>query len=66
MQNTKANTSKKMIEGKLIEVTTDAVNDCKWVDENAIQQYVSNGYVFSGEKRMGYCPPAWIAGKRNL
>jgi len=37
--------------------------ECLWVDEHAIETYTTQGYVFTGEKRMSYCPPEWIADK---
>jgi len=37
--------------------------DCVWVDENAVDQYLKQGYEFMGDKRMSYCPPEWIADK---
>lgn len=36
---------------------------CRWVDEQAVEEYVRQGYEFTGEKRMSYCPPEWIANK---
>lgn len=36
---------------------------CLWVDEQACGDYSKQGYQFTGEKRMSYCPPEWIAGK---
>lgn len=39
--------------------------DCVWVDEHAIDQYSRQGYVFTREKRMSYCPPEWIADKKG-
>ena len=41
----------------------DEKTDCTWVDENALHTYEAEGYKFTGLKRMGYCPPEWIAGK---
>jgi hypothetical protein len=38
---------------------------CIWVDEQAISEYTRQGYTFTGEKRMSYCPPEWIANKSN-
>ena len=35
--------------------------DCLWIDEQAVDQYIKRGYEFTGEKRMTYCPPEWIA-----
>jgi len=36
--------------------------ECMWIDEKAVDEYVKQGYEFTGEKRMSYCPPEWIAG----
>ncbi len=36
---------------------------CIWVDEQAIQEYLKQGYSFTGQKRMSYCAPEWIADK---
>src|ERR1035437_2707659 len=41
------------------EITTD----CLWIDEPAVEEYQKQGYQFTGEKRMSYCAPEWIAGK---
>ncbi len=35
---------------------------CEWIDEQALEEYIKLGYEFTGEKRMGYCPPPWITG----
>ena len=40
-------------------------NTTKWIDENAISEYTKQGYVFTGKKRMSYCPPEWIADKKE-
>lgn len=49
---------------KKVEVEEEAPqSSCLWIDENAIEQYSKQGYVFTGEKRMSYCPPEWIADK---
>lgn len=34
---------------------------CLWIDEQAITEYTKQGYEFTGQKRMGYCPPEWIS-----
>jgi hypothetical protein len=39
--------------------------DSEWVDEVAIEQYTKLGYEFTGQKRMSYCPPEWIADKKG-
>lgn len=36
---------------------------CIWVDEQAIQEYLKQGFTFTGQKRMSYCAPEWIADK---
>jgi hypothetical protein len=36
-----------------------------WVDENATDDYSKKGYTFTSKKRMGYCPPEWIADKKE-
>lgn len=43
---------------------TDLVN-CIWIDEHAISEYIKQGYAFTGDKRMSYCPPEWIADKQG-
>jgi len=40
-------------------------DSCKWVDEHAINEYLKQGYSFTGLKRMSYCPPEWIADKQG-
>ena len=40
-------------------------SECIWIDENAVNEYVKRGYDFTGNKRMSYCPPEWIADKQN-
>lgn len=47
------------------EMCTDVEGSCMWVDEQAIHTYETQGYKFTGSKRMTYCPPAWIADKDN-
>jgi MoxR-like ATPase len=44
---------------------SDVPQDCIWVDEHAIEEYTKQGYGFTGEKRMSYCPPEWIADKQG-
>lgn len=34
---------------------------CLWVDEHAVESYEKQGYIFTGQKQMSYCPPSWIA-----
>lgn len=45
------------------EMCTEIEGSCMWVDEQAIHTYESQGFKFTGNKRMSYCPPAWIADK---
>lgn len=40
-----------------------SADGCIWVDEQAIQEYLKQGYSFTGQKRMSYCAPEWIADK---
>lgn len=54
----------KKVEVKGPEVTATS-NKCIWVDENAVDQYIKQGYEFTGQKRMSYCPPEWIADKQG-
>jgi len=42
-----------------VETTEDT---CLWIDEQAIEEYTKQGYSFTGQKRMTYCPPEWITG----
>ena len=44
------------------EVCKDKDN-CSWIDEHAVEEYTKLGYKFTGQNRMSYCPPEWIAGK---
>lgn len=37
----------------------------EWVDENATAQFAQQGYSFTGNKRMSYCPPEWITDKKG-
>ena len=49
-----------------VTLTEDAsTGECLWVDENAVQEYIKQGYAFTGQKRMSYCPPEWIADKQG-
>jgi hypothetical protein len=53
-----------------IEVPADAPqgafnSECLWIDENAVEEYIKRGYEFTGQKRMSYCPPEWIADKQG-
>lgn len=45
------------------DITTGKNEVCIWVDEHAVQQYASQGYHFTGKKRMTYAPPEWISDK---
>lgn len=35
----------------------------KWIDENVISEFKSQGYTLTNNSRMGYSKPSWIAGK---
>ena len=48
---------------KKVEEEVEAEGKCLWIDENAIDEYTKQGFSFTGEKRMSYCPPEWIADK---
>jgi MoxR-like ATPase len=39
--------------------------ECMWIDEQAVQEYLKQGFKFTGMKRMSYCPPEWIADKQG-
>lgn len=45
--------------------TTANTGECIWVDELATPEYTKRGYEFTGQKRMAYCPPEWIADKQG-
>jgi hypothetical protein len=47
------------------ETVTANAGECIWVDEHAVTEYVKRGYEFTGNKRMSYCPPEWIADKEG-
>lgn len=40
-------------------------DECLWIDEQAVDEYTKQGYSFTGNKRMSYCPPEWIADKQG-
>lgn len=37
----------------------------QWVDELAVGEYLKSGYKMTGKNRMSYCPPEWIADKKD-
>ena len=41
------------------------IDNCIWIDEHAVDEYTKQGYKFTGQNRMSYCPPEWISGKAN-
>ena len=47
------------------EIVDAKTSGCIWIDENAVDQYTKQGFVFTGKKRMSYCPPEWIADKKG-
>ena len=40
-------------------------DECLWIDEHAVEEYTKQGYKFTGQNRMSYCPPEWISGKTS-
>jgi MoxR-like ATPase len=40
-------------------------NEKTWVDEHAFDEYLKLGYKSTGQNRMSYCPPEWIANKEK-
>lgn len=48
---------------KLIKEAESGLKVQQWVDEHAVEEYTRQGYKFTGQKRMSYCPPEWIADK---
>jgi hypothetical protein len=36
-----------------------------WIDEHAFDEYLKLDYKSTGQNRMSYCPPEWIANKSN-
>jgi hypothetical protein len=46
-------------------IAVPSSDNCLWVDEHAIEEYLKQGYSFTGLKRMSYCPPEWIADKKG-
>ena len=37
----------------------------QWVDELAVAEYLKSGWKMTGNNRMSYCAPEWIAGKKK-
>lgn len=50
---------------KEVEVEGKHIKECHWIDEPAIESFRTMGYNFTGNNRMGYCPPFWIAGRES-
>jgi hypothetical protein len=48
-----------------VEGSSGEETECLWIDEQAVQEYLKQGYAFTGQKRMSYCPPEWIADKQG-
>ena len=40
-------------------------NEKTWVDEHVFDEYMKLGYSSTGQNRMSYCPPEWIANKEK-
>ena len=49
----------------VVSVENNSNYECLWIDENAVEEYLKRGYEFTGQKRMSYCPPEWIADKQG-
>jgi MoxR-like ATPase len=59
---------KKLVKEPVVEEVMDTPpwdedKECLWIDEQAVDEYLKRGYEFTGNKRMSYCPPEWIADK---
>lgn len=52
----------KLENGKLVIVDSQE-QECLWIDEPAVPEYIKQGYNFTGEKRTVHAEPEWIAGK---
>jgi len=37
----------------------------QWVDELAVSDYLKSGWKMTGQNRMSYCAPEWIAGRKK-
>jgi len=48
---------------QLCKAKSDSETECLWIDEQAVSEYIKQGFAFTGSKRMTYCPPDWIADK---
>jgi hypothetical protein len=48
---------------KLVKTTPSGIKIQEWVDEHAVDDNLKRGFSFTGQKRMSYCPPEWIADK---
>jgi hypothetical protein len=50
---------------KVIKLVKTQDVEKKWIDEVAVEQYFKLGYSVTGNNRMSYCPPEWIADKQG-
>lgn len=48
---------------KMLKEAESGLKVQQWIDEHAVEEYSRQGYKFTGQKRMSYCPPEWIADK---
>jgi hypothetical protein len=48
---------------KMLKETESGLKVHQWIDEHAVEEFSRQGYKFTGQKRMSYCPPEWIADK---
>jgi len=40
-------------------------NEKTWIDEHTLDEYLKLGYKSTGQNRMSYCSPEWIANKEK-
>jgi hypothetical protein len=48
---------------KMLKEAESGLKVHQWIDEHAVEEFSRQGYKFTGQKRMSYCPPEWIADK---
>ena len=58
------------VDGKPLNYKTTSTKVVKkkvgqWVDELAVQDFLNQGWKMTSKNRMSYCPPEWIAGKKE-
>lgn len=40
-------------------------NDCFWISDKLVQDYILQGHHATGESRMSYAKPMWLVGKED-